>query len=315
MRHKKIPGKKHKGYKDLEAQHAKRNEQISQKINSTPNNPDDQEMPKKLRLLIKAKDSYLEQQKKKKKNNGCMIDQGLINCEDVEDPNLLDSTKHMGYETTLPGMTKPLKPIPLFKQMPGERKKQFFRRMDVTVQAVMKRKQYEEKFDVDVIDDPTTGKTKVQDRVKDEIDMEMEKLKNKKRARKGIVVKTKEEKRKIRREKDKERKRKKKGINKDADDIVDFDNAKFSDRIKFNEVVHAPPENLQKIENYADRKPGKQPNLLIRKLLKTGNDKDNKSKTTSSKKSSVSLARKCMLEEERKRVIEQYRKSKNKRNT
>jgi hypothetical protein len=65
-------------------------------INSTPNNPDDQEMPKKLRLLIKAKDSYLEQQKKKKKNNGSMIDQGFINCEDVEDPNLLDSTKHMG---------------------------------------------------------------------------------------------------------------------------------------------------------------------------------------------------------------------------
>ena len=33
----------------------------------------------------------------------------------------------------------------------------------------MKRKQYEEKFDVDVFDDPTTGQTKVQDRVKDEV--------------------------------------------------------------------------------------------------------------------------------------------------
>ena len=54
-------------------------------------------MPKKLRLLIKAKNSYLEQQKKKKTQDGSMIDQGLIKCEDVEDPNLLDSTKHMGY--------------------------------------------------------------------------------------------------------------------------------------------------------------------------------------------------------------------------
>ena len=145
--------------------------------------------------------------------------------------------------------------------------------------------------------------------------MEMEKIKNKKRSKKGIVVRTKEEKRKIRRDKDKERKRKKKRINKDADDILDFDNAKFSDRVKFNEVVHAPPENLQKIKNYGDRKPGKQPNLLLSKLLNTGDGKDMKSKPTSSKKQSISLARKCMLEEERKRVIEQYRKSKNKRNT
>ena len=36
----------------------------------------------------------------------------------------------------LPGMNKPLKPIPVFKQMPGEGKKQFFRRMDVTVQVL-----------------------------------------------------------------------------------------------------------------------------------------------------------------------------------
>ena len=33
----------------------------------------------------------------------------------------------------------------------------------------MKRKQYEEKFDVDVMDDPATGQTKVQDRIKDEV--------------------------------------------------------------------------------------------------------------------------------------------------
>ena len=36
---------------------------------------------------------------------------------------------------TLPGMTKPLKPIPVFKQMPGEKKKSFFRRMDLTAQV------------------------------------------------------------------------------------------------------------------------------------------------------------------------------------
>ena len=38
---------------------------------------------------------------------------------------------------TLPGMTKPLKPIPVFKQMPGERKKQFYHRMNQTVQVIL----------------------------------------------------------------------------------------------------------------------------------------------------------------------------------
>ena len=144
--------------------------------------------------------------------------------------------------------------------------------------------------------------------------MEMERVKNKKRGKKGIVIRTKEEKRKIRREKDKERKKKKKKIKPDTENIFDFDNAKFSDRVKFNEVVHAPPENLGKTGSYTDRKPGQQPNLLLTKMLNKGRAKD-KSKTTSPKHSSISLARKCMLEEERKRVIEQYRKSKNKRNT
>ena len=35
----------------------------------------------------------------------------------------------------------------------------------------MKRKNYEEKFDVDVTDDPSTGTTRVQDREKDEVKM------------------------------------------------------------------------------------------------------------------------------------------------
>ena len=33
----------------------------------------------------------------------------------------------------------------------------------------MKRKEYEEKFDVDVMDDPATGLTEVKDREKDEV--------------------------------------------------------------------------------------------------------------------------------------------------
>ena len=42
----------------------------------------------------------------------------------------------------------------------------------------MKRKKYEEKFDVDVTDDPSTGTTNVKDREKDEVSMLVEKHKN-----------------------------------------------------------------------------------------------------------------------------------------
>ena len=41
--------------------------------------------------------------------------------------------------------------------------------MNIYFKAVLKRKQYEEKFDVDVTDDPITGETKVKDRAKDEV--------------------------------------------------------------------------------------------------------------------------------------------------
>merc|ERR1719334_2496304 len=156
----------------------------------------------------------------------------------------------MGFEMTLPGMKKPLKPIPVFKQMPGKKKK----------------------------------------------------------AKKGIIVKTKEEKRQIRRAKDKERKRKKKGLNNQNNDILDFDSAKFSDSIKFNEVVHAPPENL-KVQNFSERNPGQKNNLLLSKKLSQSKSLNNNVKAKS-QKNSMSLARKSMLEQERKRVIEEYRKTK-----
>ena len=138
----------------------------------------------------------------------------------------------------------------------------------------------------------------------------MEKVRNKNRSKKGIVIKTKEEKRQLRRAKDKERKRKKKRCNVSDDNQLDFHNPKFLDRVKFNEVVHAPPDNLLRVESYAERKPGRKNNLLLRKKLNNeSNPKINNNKTHI-QKISVSLARKSMLEQERKRVIEQYRKIK-----
>merc|ERR1719216_856029 len=43
-----------------------------------------------------------------------------------EEKGLLDSRKHMTYEMKLPGMKRPLKPVPVFKQQPGENKRSFY---------------------------------------------------------------------------------------------------------------------------------------------------------------------------------------------
>merc|ERR1719370_2235949 len=77
---------------------------------------------------------------------------------------LLDSTKHLNYDgPNQKGMTKPLKPIPVFKQGEGEHKRAFYYRMDKTIQSMKKRAEYEQKFNVEVSTDEN-GKAVVKDK-------------------------------------------------------------------------------------------------------------------------------------------------------
>merc|ERR1719370_2434390 len=116
-----------------------------------------------------------------------------------EEKALLDSTKHVNYDgPNQKGMTKPLKPIPVFKQGEGEHKRAFYYRIDKTIQSMKKRAEFEEKYKVDVQTDGQ-GKSVVVDREKDEVELEEEKKKIERLAKKGIVRKTKEEKRVLRR--------------------------------------------------------------------------------------------------------------------
>merc|ERR1719147_226904 len=172
--------------------------------------------------------------------------------------DLLDSTKFKTFDPELPGMKRPLKPIPVFKQNPGEHKRAFYYRMDKTIQSMKKRADFEDKYKVDVQMD-SQGNSIIVDREKDEIDLEVEKKRNEKLARKGIVSKTKEEKRQARREREKKRKNKNKGGNDDFGHL--------NDEVEFGEVVHAPPslkfKNFEK--NSASRPaagPGKDKLLL-----------------------------------------------------
>merc|ERR1719282_1619995 len=131
--------------------------------------------------------------------------------KDSDTKDLLDSSKFNALQEPLQkGMDKPLKPVPIFKQKPGEHKRAFYYRIDQTIQSMKKRALFEEKYKVDVQMKPDGG-TQIVDREQDELEKEYEKNKIEKLAKKGITVRTKEEKRKLKREKDKLRRNKKKG--------------------------------------------------------------------------------------------------------
>merc|ERR1712098_1007725 len=168
-----------------------------------------------------------------------------------------DSSKFKTFDPKLPGMKRPLKPIPVFKQNPWEHKRAFYYRMDKTIQSMKKRADFEDKYKVDVQMD-SQGNSTIVDREKDEIDLEVEKKRNEKLARKGIVRKTKEEKRQARREREKKRKKKNKG--------GDDDFSHLNDNVEFGEVAHAPPtlkfKNFEKTSASRPAQDGKNQLLL-----------------------------------------------------
>merc|ERR1719153_990699 len=217
-----------------------------------------------------------------------------------EEKALLDSTKHLNYDgPNQKGMTKPLKPIPVFKQGEGEHKRAFYYRIDKTIQSMKKRAEFEEKYKVDVQTDGQ-GKSMVVDREKDEVELEEEKKKIERLAKKGIVRKTKEEKRVLRRQREKQRKNKKKGVN--ISDILDFND--FKDDVAFGDRVDAPPTlNFRGFEKSSSSKPAENGGLLL-------SQKPNENDSTKSKKSKLSMAQKVRIERERSYVVAQYRAKK-----
>ena len=300
----KIPGKKHHGVKDPEKQKERREAELRQKVNSAPKNIDDQEIPKKLQMISKlredTKNGKIVREKKEKRDK------------------LLDSSKHMGYEMKLPGMKKPLKPIPIFKQDPGEKQKHFFKRVHNQVQQFLQQKQYEAKYNVDLVQDAENGKTKFVEREKDELDEHMQKLKTEKLAKKGIVVKSKEEKRKQKRLKEKEKrlKKKRRAFKKmQEEEEEDFDDE--PEKVEFNDVVQAPPSKLAGVKNNEARRPGQNKDLLLLseqnmkvKAIVKPKVKDTKAKKKMKQK--MSLAKKQLFEIDRQSIIEQYRALKQK---
>merc|ERR1719490_248271 len=201
-----------------------------------------------------------------------------------EEKALLDSTKHLNYDgPNQKGMTKPLKPIPVFKQGEGEHKRAFYYRIDKTIQSMKKRAEFEEKYKVDVQTDGR-GKSVIVDREKDEVELEEEK--------KGIVRRTKEEKRVLRRQREKMRKKKNKKGSNNADNL-DFDD--FKDDVAFGDTVDAPPTlKFRGFEKSSSSKPAEGGGLLL-----SQKQMENSSNEPKAKKVKLSMAQKVNMERER----------------
>ena len=189
----------------------------------------------------------------------------------------------------------------------------------------MKQKSYEAKYNVDLVQDQDTGKTKFVQREKDELQIEQEKLKAKKLEKKGIIVKSKEDKRKERRLKEKEKRMKKKRKNFKQNQInEDFGGIyqNTPEEVSFNEIVHAPPKlaGARGLEFDEARKPGKNKHLILNKsaddklnkLVKPQNFKIKETKTKKKMKQKISLCKQQMLETDRMSIVEQYRAIKQK---
>jgi len=280
----KIPGCKHHGAKDPLKSRQIREDKIKTKINNRPGKDDFQEMPKRMMQMMGDRLNPENFKPRERKNKG--------------DKSLLDSTRYLSKEPFMPGMKKPLRPVPVFKQKEGEHKRALYFRMNQTIQSLKQQRDYENEFNVELQRDEQ-GNTKMVDAELNEVDQTLFDQKKAKMAKKGIVMKSKEEKRVARRAREKARKNKKKGKGggEASEDIVDFGD--FKDSVEFGEVVHQPPDISFNHKRLHDDKPGKN-NLLLKQKLTGGVVKK-------PKKDKPSMARQVVIDQERQRVVEAYR--------
>ena len=87
-------------------------------------------MPRQLQRLLRLKADVAKRKEERKARRAATGEEEKRRRREEKD--LLDSTRHMGYETRLPGMKRPLRPVPVFKQEPAESEKRFLNRVEVT---------------------------------------------------------------------------------------------------------------------------------------------------------------------------------------
>ncbi|XP_043196222.1 coiled-coil domain-containing protein 137-like isoform X1 [Amphibalanus amphitrite] len=271
-------GKKANKIKDPYA--IRRERERGQIFNKKPADPDDEFVPKKVQSMMSLVDRIANGEKvtsrpRKRKH----LSNGRVSSRDFVRPEAAER-----------GMTRPLKPIPLFEQGPGESDGRFLRRVEKLTKERIHQSRFEDKYNVDIMPDPETGQTKMISRESDN-----EKKRNKKRR---VGEDGEEIPKKINRKKAMKLKRKEKlAEKKDA-----F--AHLSDRVQFGDVVQRPPElkvapKKAPVDDERSR-PGRK-SLLLKRLF---TDAQAGARSSTAPKS---LHQRAALEEERQRVVAAYR--------
>ncbi|XP_012271705.1 coiled-coil domain-containing protein 137 [Orussus abietinus] len=298
---KRIPKKKHRGVRDVEKQRAKRFADIATKTNDPPKDVDGQDIPESLKRVIKLKDDTKagkikrEIKKKKKKGGNRLI-------------AIDGSSSHKPHPKG-----RPDKVVPKFIQKVGESNESFMHRVSRETHAFVNETAFEKKYNVEVERDPGSGTVVgVKKCPKDELE-ELAKLKmkhkniGKKKKKKGnsedSVKLTKAQKKK---KKEEEKKIKKLQQKED-------DKERVTEKVKFGEVVHAPP-NLtvrpKKAKDKTTNKPGKK-DLLLNALVQTkAVSPKHRQVDKKGKLKNLSAGERRQLEKERSDAIAAYKRLK-----
>ncbi|XP_050297903.1 coiled-coil domain-containing protein 137 [Anthonomus grandis grandis] len=306
----KIPGRKHRGVKDIEKQRAERFAKIKDKVNTAPTNVDEQQIPSTLSRLIELKNKTKEGQYDKKNKN--KIKKGKEN------------NSHNG---------KPEKNIPKFERRVGESDREFKRRMNRICTEVVKEAAFENKYQVDIKRNEDGEVEGVVKRPKDELEQFVKKIKkerNQKKSKKGKKKAEEGAQPKLSKQQKWALKKKEKKEKKITNREEDYNLQPKKEIIKFGEVVHAPPNLVapRRVDkNEGASRPG-QKELLLKSLLpkekqqnlKKGKNKkeeklqviSNQSKTINKKGKRKDLpnALRRTLDKQQSEVIEAYKKIK-----
>ncbi|XP_037081602.1 coiled-coil domain-containing protein 137-like [Pollicipes pollicipes] len=248
-------------------------------FNRKPTNAEDEFVPRKVQDMMKLVDGECNGMKMHNKKRRKQLKNGRIT-----------SKAFVDIETPEKGMSRPLKPIPLFEQRPNESDFKFLRRVEKMTKERIQQSKFEDKYNVDIVPDPVTGKTKMISR-----EDERQQVRRKK---KNVSEDGEEIPKKINRKKAKKIKRQQKLAGK----MDDF--AHLKDSVEFGEVVHRPPE-LKAAPKKAPSdgtqgKPGRK-SLLLKKLY------TNAQAGLRPSSAPKSLHQKASLEEERLRAVAAYR--------
>ncbi|XP_054258389.1 coiled-coil domain-containing protein 137 isoform X2 [Macrosteles quadrilineatus] len=267
-------------------------------------------MPKSVERLMKlkqmTKEGFFDKQKKKKEKHK---------------KNLMDTSRLLGTEKILPGMSKPDRTLPRLVQRPGESNKTFLYRVSQATNDFVKEVKFEVKHNMKMKRDETTGEVKfdkvevhpVDKMFKDKLEASnsrKSKYSKKKKVAEELLSKT--GRRRLRHQAKKEHLRELKGEG--VDDGKD-DFHQLRDKIEFNEVVHRPPQLtalprkaiITSDEGIA-RRPASKPGLLLSKMFTDGERRD-----LTGKRKDLSMSDRRRLESAQADAISAYRQMKAKR--